>query len=47
MKVAESAFFCYGQTLARPEYCLVEYTVLQRFIDELQKCMKEIYKPDD
>ena len=39
-KVSHAAMANFGQLCTRPDYCLVEYSVLQDFIKELEKCMK-------
>lgn len=43
LKVAFGSFLNYGQTCIRPDYCLVEYTVVVKFVEELDKQLRELY----
>ena len=44
MKAALGAFINFGQTCIRPDYCLVEYTVIHKFVEELKKNLKDYDK---
>lgn len=41
VKAALGAFCNFGQTCIRPDYCLVEYTMVHKFVDELSKQLKD------
>lgn len=43
-KAAFGGFINFGQTCIRPDYCLVEYTVVHKFLEELEKIMKDLHK---
>jgi aldehyde dehydrogenase (NAD+) len=44
MKTALGAFINFGQTCVRPDYCLVEYTMVHKFIEELKSNLKDYDK---
>jgi len=45
-KVSLNAFMNSGQTCIRPDYCLVQYELVNSFMEQLQKQMKLMYDKD-
>jgi aldehyde dehydrogenase (NAD+) len=42
-KMAFSCFFNFGQTCTRPDYILIDYTLVGKFVDELKTKMKTLH----